>query len=124
MRTKFDLEDRLIQFAAIIIDIAESLPPTIAGTHLASQLIRSGTAPSLNYGEAQSAESRNDFIHKMKIALKELRETSCCLRIIQSKKWLIDEKIQTVLNENNQLIAIFVKSIETAQKNKLSTKHN
>jgi four helix bundle protein len=120
MSSKYNLELRLIQFAAMVIDIAESLPQTFAGNHLAAQLIRSGTSPSLNYGEAQSAESRNDFIHKMKIALKELRETFCCLKIIQLKKWLTEEKLAAIIDENNQLIAIFVKCIETAQKNSYS----
>jgi four helix bundle protein len=119
MATKFDLDGRLILFAAEIIDIVEALPKSIAANHLGAQLVRSGTAPSLNYGEAQGAESRNDFVHKMKVALKELRETYCCLRIIQHKKWLDTEKINSIVTENNQLIAIFVKSIETAQKNTL-----
>jgi four helix bundle protein len=113
----YDLEERLIEFASLIIDVAEDLPKTFAGNHLSGQLIRSGTAPALHYGEAQSAESRNDFIHKMKVALKELRETYNCLRIIQRKKWYSDEKLNNLLNENNQLISIFFKSIETAQKN-------
>jgi four helix bundle protein len=84
---------------------------------LAGQLVRSGTSPAMNYGEAQGAESRNDFIHKMKIALKELRETFFCLRIIQKKNWIMKEKLSIVLDENNQLISIFVKSIVTAQQN-------
>ena len=69
-----ELEDRLIDFAVRIINVVEALPSSKAGNHVAGQLIRSGTAPAPNYGEAQSAESRKDFIHKMKIALKELRE--------------------------------------------------
>ena len=117
MTSKFDIEVRLIQFACVIIDIVEVLPTNMAGNHLGSQLIRSGTSPALNYGEAQGAESRKDFIHKMKIALKELRETYCCLKIIHEKKWLGQEKMEELLDENNQLIAIFVKSIETAQRN-------
>ncbi|HMI79150.1 MAG TPA: four helix bundle protein, partial [Ferruginibacter sp.] len=72
---------------------------------------------ALNYGEAQSAESRNDFIHKMKIAAKELRETYNCLRIINKKSWLPVEKLLPALDENNQLISILVKSIETAKRN-------
>jgi four helix bundle protein len=123
LNSKYDLEFRLIRFAATVIEIAESLPPGAAGNHLASQLARSCTSPALNYGEAQSAESRNDFIHKMKIALKELRETSCCLRIIQQKKWVSDVNLAPILDENNQLIAIFVKSIETAQKNNIANKN-
>lgn len=72
---KYDLEERLIQFALLIIDIVEMLPNTRAGNHIAGQLIRSGTSSAFNYGEAQVAESRDDFIHKMKICLKELKET-------------------------------------------------
>ena len=117
MDRKFDLDERLIAFASGIIDIAESLPKTIAGSHIAGQLIRSGTAPCLQYGEAQSAESRADFIHKMKISAKELRETYNCLRLIKIRKWIPEEVLSNLINENNQLISIFVKSIETAKNN-------
>jgi len=82
---KYDLEERLIQFALLIIDIVEMLPNTRAGNHIAGQLIRSGTSPAFNYGEAQVAESRDDFIHKMKICLKELKETHIAVQIIQRK---------------------------------------
>jgi len=119
MEKKYDLDERLIQFASEIIDVAGALPKTLAGNHLSGQLIRSGTSPALQYGEAQSAESRADFIHKMKISAKELRETFNCLRIIKLKSWIKIETLQSVLDENNQLISIFVKSIETAQKNNL-----
>jgi len=122
MDKKFDLDERLIDFATTIIDISEGLPGTFAGNHLAGQLVRSGTSPSLNYGEAQSAESRNDFIHKMKISAKELRETYNCLRIIKKKGWCAEANLAEVLDENNQLISIFVKSIETAKKNIEKTK--
>ena len=115
---KFDLEDRLISFSVLIIKIVESMPNTKTGVHLAGQLVRSGTSPALNYGEAQSAESRKDFIHKMKISLKELRETYICLRIISETKLYRSENIiNEAFKENNELISIFVKSIETAQKN-------
>ena len=114
---KFDLDDRLINFAAAIIDVAEGLPKTIAGNHLSGQLIRSGTAPCLQYGEAQSAESRNDFVHKMKVSAKELRETINCLKLIKKKSWFDEDRLNKCINENHQLISIFVKSIETAQKN-------
>jgi four helix bundle protein len=120
MERKFDLDERLINFADMIIDISEALPKTFAGNHIAGQLIRSGTAPALNYGEAQSAESRSDFIHKMKISAKELRETYNCLRIIRKREWYAEEKLLPVLDGNNQLISIFVKSIETAKKNNKS----
>jgi four helix bundle protein len=117
MERKFDLDERLINFAVAIIDVSENLPKSLAGNHVAGQLVRSGTSPALNYGEAQSAESRNDFIHKMKISAKELRETFNCLRIIKKKNWYLEEKMLPILDENNQLISIFVKSIETARKN-------
>ena len=81
-KIKYDLEERLIQFALLIIDIVEMLPNTRAGNHIAGQLICSGTSPAFNYGEAQVAESRDDFIHKMKICLKELKETHIAVQII------------------------------------------
>ena len=115
---KFDLEERLIEFSVLIIEIIGDMSNSKAGNHLAGQLVRSGTSVSLNYGEAQSGESRKDFIHKMKVVLKELRETYICLKIIQKanlcKNEIILEKAQ---RENNELISIFVKSVETAQVN-------
>ena len=120
--SQFDLEDRLIDFAVRIIRTAESLPKSKVGNHIASQLIRSGTSPAPNYGEAQSAESRADFIHKMKISLKELRETRVWLLIIIRAN-LIKEapKLDSVVDENNQLISIFAASIKTADQNKKKT---
>jgi len=118
LNRKYDLEDRLINFGVAMIKTAERLPKSFSGNHLAGQLARSGTAPALHCGEAVSAESRNDFIHKMKIALKELRETNNCLKIINNIKWLDDEMIILDLKECNELISIFVKSIGTAQRNK------
>jgi four helix bundle protein len=115
---KFDLEERLIDFSVFILKIVTELPSTKAGSHLAGQLVRSGTASALNYGEAQSGESRKDFIHKMKISLKELRETHICLKIIKRSGQLVNSSIlDQALTENNELISIFVKSIETAQRN-------
>ena len=115
---KRDLEDRLIQFSVLIIEIVNELPSNIAGKHLSGQLIRSGTSVSLNYGEAQSGESRKDFIHKLKIVLKELRETIICLKIImQAKLFQNTNKLRMAVDENNELISIFVKSVETAQRN-------
>lgn len=115
---KFDLEARLIDFAVMIIEISESLNNTRAGNHIEGQLLRSGTSPALHYGEAQSAESRNDFIHKLKVLLKELRETLVALKII--KRVSLTRKMDLVekgIVECNELISIFVKSIETAKKN-------
>ena len=114
---KYDLEDRLIEFAVSVIELVESLPNTKSANHLGGQLLRSGTSPSLNYGEAKSGESKNDFIHKMKVCLKELRESYNCLRIIQRAKISPDEQLVIYLiNEFNELISIFVKSIVTATK--------
>jgi four helix bundle protein len=115
---KFDLEDRLIDFAVLIVEISESLNNSKAGNHIAGQLVRSGISPALNYGEAQSAESRNDFIHKLKILLKELRETLVALKII--KRVSLTNKIEIVdkgIIECNELISIFVTSVGTAKKN-------
>ena len=82
---KPELQERLINFTASIVEIVNELPNTKAGNHLAGQLVRSGTAPALNYGEAQSGESRKDFVHKIKIVLKELRETFICLNNVSSR---------------------------------------
>ncbi|RZJ31956.1 MAG: four helix bundle protein [Flavobacterium sp.] len=120
---QYDLHDRLIDFAVAIINITKGVEPSKAGNHLVGQIIRSGSSPSLNYSEAQSAESRNDFIHKMSIVLKELRETFSCLRIIERASLYSegDNKIHDTIKENNELISIFVKSIETS-KSKLKTR--
>jgi four helix bundle protein len=114
----FDIEDRLIDFAVKMIQITKSLPKTTTGKHIANQILRSGTSPASNYGEAQSAESRADFIHKMKICLKELRETNIWLRIIIKANLIKPESfIENLLDENNQLISIFVTSLKTAKQN-------
>ena len=115
---KYDLEERLIKFSVLIIEIVNEMPNSKAGNHLAGQLVRSGTSVSLNYGEAQSAESRKDFVHKMKVILKELRETFVCLKIIHlCKLYKAENKIIEAEKENNELISIFVKSIDTAKRN-------
>jgi four helix bundle protein len=116
---KYDLEDRLIDFALRISEIVEELPNTQLGNYIGNQLIRSGTSPALNNGEAQSAESKDDFIHKLKIVLKELHETRICLKIIQRKPLIKSESIEETLNENNELIAIFLKPVSTARARKL-----
>lgn len=117
-KRKFDLEDRLIDFAIRISEVAESLPKTTLGKQINNQMVRSGTSPALNYGEAQSSESSKDFIHKIKIVLKELRETLVCLKIIVRKPLISPEsKLNPIIKENNELIAIFMKSVETASKN-------
>ena len=110
-----DIEDRLIDFAVRVLNVTEALPNTKAGNDIASQLVRSGTSPAPNYGEAQSAESRRDFLHKMKISLKELRETLIWLRIIERKELCPPDRLAEILKECDELIAIFVKSVKTAE---------
>lgn len=113
-----ELNERLIDFAVMIIVVTDGLPNTRAGNHLAGQMVRSGTSPALNYGEAQSGESRKDFIHKMQVVLKELRETMNALKIIGKAKMYKDVQfLDKALKENNELISIFVKSITTAKRN-------
>ena len=115
----YDLEERRIDFAVRIIRIAESLPKTKVGNHVAGQLIRCGTSPAPNYGEAQSAESRSDFIHKIKICLKELRETKVWLiMIIRANLIKPKSKLESDIIENDELISIFMASIKTAKQNK------
>ena len=114
---KFDLEDRLVDFACMCLDVCELLPRTKAGQNLEHQLSKSSTAPALNYGEAQAAESRADFVHKMKIVLKEIRESRVNLKIIRRKPLIVHEKVEIAFNESNQLMAIFLKSIDTAKGN-------
>ena len=114
---KFDLEDRLVKFACLCLEVCELLPATKAGQNLEYQLCKSSTAPALIYGEAQAAESPADFIHKMKLVLKEIRETRVNLRIINEKPILISEKIIIALKECNELMAIFLKSLQTTKLN-------
>ena len=115
---EFDLEDRLIDFAVRIIQVAQSLPKTRIGNHIAGQLVRCGTSPAPNYGEAQGAESRADFIHKMKVCLKELRETRVwLLMIVRANLIKPASKLDSLIDEGNQLISIFVTSINTAREN-------
>ena len=122
-KRKFDLEERLLQFASAIIDLSETLPNTRAGNHIAGQVLRSGTSPFPNHGEAESAESRDDFIHKLKICLKEPRETRRWARLIQRRSWAKNETaLLFVLNESDELIRIFMSSIRTAQQNALTQK--
>ena len=119
---KFDLEDRLINFAVRVIASADTLPKTRTGNHISWQIIGSGTSPASNYGEAQSAESRVDFIHKIKICLKELRETKIWLLIVERAK-LIQQRsnLEYLLKESDELISIFVKSIQTAKQSRKQT---
>ena len=110
-----ELEERLVDFAVDMIDVIEGLPDSKAGNHIANQLVRSGTSPAPNYGEAQSAESRRDFLHKMKICLKELRETLIWLKLIARKHFCETDQVAAGMTECDELIAIFVSSVRTAE---------
>ncbi len=110
-----DLEDRLVSFTIAVITLTEEFPNSKIGIELKDQLIRSSSSAALNYGEAQGAESRKDFIHKLKIVLKELRETNVALKIVSGIKLSKSEnKIESLLSEANELISIMVASIKTA----------
>ncbi len=113
-----ELKERLIRFSVCITEINEMLPKTKASNYLGDQLLRSGLSPALNYAEAEFGESKPDFIHKLRICLKELSETEVNLKIIDQKGILKARYSLTgIISECGQLIAIFVKSIETAVKN-------
>lgn len=113
----FDLEDRLLDFAARIIRVSESMKPTPAGRHVGDQLLRSGTSPFANHGEAEGAESLNDFVHKLRICYKELRESRRWMRLAQRADLLDQpERLTALLDEADELIRIFAASLRTAEK--------
>lgn len=119
MERKFDIEERCIVFAAAVVKHTDSMPNTRAGNHLAGQLLRSGTAPALHYGEVQGAESPRDFIHKMSVALKELRESQSNLRV-QVLAGMMDMNNTDhawLIKECGELVAIFTASVKTAERN-------
>jgi len=113
-----DLEHRLLEFAARVGKVVDSLPETRLGRHVAGQLVRSGTAPAPNYAEACSAESKKDFIHKLGIALKEIRETRIWLQLIVRAELLPLPRMQVLLDECEQLNRILGRSIITAKSNR------
>jgi len=116
-RQTYDLEERLLEYSVRIIKIVEQLPNTKAGKHVAGQLLRSGTSPYPNHGEAQAAESPRDFIHKLRISLKELRESHRWVKLIQRVPLIKKpELLNDMLMETEELIKIFVTSIRTAEK--------
>jgi four helix bundle protein len=113
----YDLEERLLEYSVGIIKIVEQLPNTKAGNHVAGQLLKSGTSSYPNHGEAQAAESTKDFIHKLRISLKELRETQRWLKLIQRAPIIKKpELLNDILQETEELIKILVTSIKTAEK--------
>ena len=115
----FNLEERLLDYAAAITRLVERLPNTLPGRHVARQLLKSGTSPLPNHGEAQAAESPADFVHKLRICLKELRESFRWLRLIRRVPLVKEpDDVEWLLNETDELIRIFVASIQTAQRRK------
>jgi four helix bundle protein len=111
-----DLSERLLDFAARVGRVVDTLPNTRLGRHIADQFVRAGTSPSPNYEEACAAESRRDFVHKMSICLKELRESRCWIRLIVKTGLLPSDKMDGLLDECTQLSNIVGKSIITAKK--------
>jgi four helix bundle protein len=115
---RYDPEERLLEYAARIIRLAEQMTRSSAGQHVAQQILRPGTSPLPNHGDAQAAESNRDFIHKLKVCLKEVRETLRSPRLIQRVPLVKNpERVASLLRETDELIRIFVASIKTAQKN-------
>jgi four helix bundle protein len=107
----------MLTFAARVGKVVDALPDSRLGRHIAGQLVRSGTSPAPNYAEACGAESRRDFIHKLQICLKELRESKCGLKLILRAELLPNKLLHLLLDECDQLISIVVKSIVTAKRN-------
>jgi four helix bundle protein len=115
---RYDLEDRLLEYAARMMKLCESLPTTMGRRHVSGQLLRSGTAPLSHHGEAQAAESPEDFRHKMKLALKELKESWRWLRLIERAVMIgKSDRLGPLLKETDELIRIFATSIKTSQTN-------
>jgi len=114
---QYDLEDRLVETAVMITNFAERLPRTPVGRQVSNQLIRCGTSAAPNYGEAHNAESRRDFIHKMRICLKELRETLVWLKFAKRKGYTKGQELEEALRESETLVRIFAASINTAERN-------
>jgi four helix bundle protein len=110
-----ELEERLINFAVRIVMLSSRLPRTPAGKHVAGQILRAGTSPAPNYGEARGAESHADFVHKLRIVLKELNETSIWLRIIERSRLLAPLLLTNIMQENRDLCRIFTSSLKTAR---------
>jgi four helix bundle protein len=113
---RFDLEDRLLDFSARIIRLVDALPNTRAANHVAGQLLRCGTSPYGNHGEVEAAESRRDFVHKLRICLKELKESRRWLRLLQKASLVPEKKMGAILGETEELIKIFFTSVRTAEK--------
>lgn len=118
MERKYDLNERLVDYAVMIIKLYDKVRKSQAGQYLSDHLMRAGISPCLHYGEAQGAESRKDFIHKFGILIKELRESLNAMKVIHKANLVDDfDFLESVIKECIELISIFNKSIETAKKN-------
>lgn len=110
-----DIEERLLEFAVRVGKAIDTLPVTRLGRHIAGQLVRSGTSPAPNYAEACAAESKKDFIHKLAIVLKELRESSVWIRLIVKSELVPEKRLELLRDECDQLCKIIAKSLVTAK---------
>lgn len=117
-----DIEDRLIAFAVRIVTLCDNLPSSRTGNHFAGQLLRSGTAPAAHYAEARNAESNRDFIHKMKLGLKEMNESRIWLCILMEAKIMSAPRLKELYQECRELCRIFGASISTAKAKRAANK--
>lgn len=116
---KYNLEERLLEFAVRVIRATESMNRTPAGIYVADQLLRSATSPYGHHGEAEGAESRDDFIHKLRVCYKELREARRWLRLVQRVPLVTkSELLDGIVDEAEELVRIFAASIRTAENNR------
>lgn len=116
------ISERLLDFAVRIGKVVDALPDSRLGRHVAGQLIRCGTSPAPNYEEACTAESRADFIHKLRVSLKELRESALWLRLVIRSEMIPDHRLAEILDERDQLARIIGRSIVTAKRNARGSK--
>ena len=119
-----DIEERLLEFAVRVGKAIDALPDTRLGRHIAGQLVRSGTSPAPNYAEACAAESKKDFIHKLAIVLKELRESSVWIRLIVKSELISEQRLELLRDECDQLCKIIAKSLVTAKSNQSHPEKN
>lgn len=122
LRKGADIEERLLEFAVRVGKAVDALPDTRLGRHISGQLVRSGTSPAPNYAEACAAESKKDFIHKLAIALKELRESSVWIRMIVKSELIPEQRLESLRDECEQLCKIIAKSLVTAKTNQTGNK--
>ena len=110
-----ELGERLLDYGFRIIRVAEAMPGTMAGRRIGDQLLRCGTSVGANYQEAQAAESKADFVHKLQLSLKELRESNYWLRLVSKAKTLPPSQLEGLIDESRQLRAILSKAVATAK---------